>query len=79
MGNLITEAPPLEYLFADAESVTVSGYSAGCYMAHRLQIIHSSKIKGASLFSCWPYGTTLDDVWEGYAADEVDEWFYSSQ
>ena len=79
MGNLLGEAAPLEYLNADPGSVTVSGYSAGCYMAHRLQIIHSSQIKGAALYSCWPYGTTLDEAWEGYQGDEVDEWFYSSQ
>ena len=76
MGSIIgTEA--LDYLNADASSVTVSGFSAGCYMAHRLQIIHSDQIKGAALFSCWPYGTTIDDAWQDYRSDDADEWFYS--
>ena len=79
MGNLLAETAALEYLNADPGSITVSGYAAGCHMAHRLQIIHSSQIKGAALYSCWPYGTTLDEAWEGYRSEEVDEWFYSSQ
>ena len=36
MGNLLEGPTPLEYLNADPDSITVSGYSAGCFMAHRL-------------------------------------------
>ena len=79
MGNFLDGAPPLEYLNADADSITVSGVDAGCYMAHRLQIIHSSRIKGAALFGCWPYGTAVADAWAGYNAEEADEWFFSAQ
>ena len=77
MGNLLGEAPALEYLNADSTSITVSGFSAGCYMAHRLQIIHSDQIKGAALFSCWPYGTSIDDAWADYRSHDADEWWYS--
>ena len=45
---------------ADPRTVTVSGHSAGCLMAHRMNIVHSDTIKGAGLFECWPYGIDYD-------------------
>ena len=45
---------------AFADTVTVSGFSAGCYMSHKLSIIYSETIKGAGLFSCWPYAGVYD-------------------
>ena len=41
---------------ADPNSVTVSGHSAGCFMADEMMMVHSESIKGAGLFQCWPYG-----------------------
>ena len=46
----------LPFMKADPDTVTVSGYSAGCYMAELMQIIHSDTIKGSGLFQCHPYG-----------------------
>ena len=40
----------LPYMNADANSVTISGHSAGCYMSDQMQIVHSETIKGAALF-----------------------------
>ena len=45
---------------ANPDTVLFSGHSAGCYMSHRMQIIHSEVIKGAGLFTCWPYGTEYE-------------------
>ena len=52
----------LPYMNADSTSVTVSGHSAGCYMAERMMIINSATIKGAGLFGCWPYGIPHSDI-----------------
>ena len=46
----------LPYLNAFANTITVSGYSAGCFTSHLMAITNSSTIKGAGLFACWPYG-----------------------
>ena len=48
MGN--GNGVELAYLNGDRLSVTVSGHGAGCYMAERMMMIHSSTIKGAGLF-----------------------------
>lgn len=61
MGNSNTGIS-LPYMNADANSVTVSGHSAGCHMSERMLMIHSSTIKGAGLFACWPYGVDFDDI-----------------
>ena len=57
-GNGVT----LPHMSADPASITISGHSGGCYMAERMMIIHSSTIKGAGLFSCWPYGVDYDSL-----------------
>ena len=46
----------LPFMSADPNSITVSGFSAGCFMSEKLTYIHSSTIKGAALFECLPYG-----------------------
>lgn len=48
-------AESLPYLNADPNTITVSGYSAGCFMAHELSIIYSDEIQGAVLACCWNY------------------------
>ena len=60
----------LPFMRADPNSVTVSGYSAGCYMAELMQIIHSDTIKGAGLFQCHPYGIAW---YTEYIVDNVNE------
>ena len=54
----------LPYLNGDASQVTMSGFSAGCFMAHQMSIIYPDEIKGAVLASCWPYGdqATLQEL-----------------
>ena len=59
----------LPHLNAYADSITVSGFSAGCYMSHRLSIIYSETIKGAGMFACWPYA----GVYDGQDPRSVDE------
>ena len=39
----------LSHLGADPDTVTVSGHSAGCYMADQMHMIHSESIHGAVL------------------------------
>ena len=58
MGNGIE----LPYMNADADSVTVSGFGAGCAMAELMMIVHSESIKGAGLFQCIPYGVEYDET-----------------
>ena len=53
---------PLPYMNADSATVTVSGHSAGCYMAERMMITNSETIKGAGLFTCWPFGIPYADI-----------------
>ena len=50
----------LQHLNANPDTVTVSGFSAGCFMAHRMSVIYSESIQGASLFACWPYAGAYD-------------------
>ena len=57
MGN--KPSIDLPHLNAEPDTVTISGGSAGCYMAHRLSIINSDAIKGAGLFFCWAFDTDL--------------------
>ena len=52
MGNY----PTLPYLDANEHTVTVSGFEAGCSMAHRFSVIYSGEVAGAAFFNCWPYG-----------------------
>ena len=42
----------------------MSGFSAGCFMAHQMSIIYPDEINGAVLTCCWSYGdkTTFDGV-----------------
>ena len=44
---------------ADPNSVTVSGYSAGCHMADKMMMMYSGSIKGMACYAGWPYGTDL--------------------
>ena len=46
----------LPYLNAEANTVTFSGFSAGCFMSHQMSIIYPDEIAGVGLFCCWPYG-----------------------
>ena len=56
---------------ADANSVTISGHSAGCYMTDQMMIVHSESIKGAGLFQCWPFGM-LDMTSDIYTTSSED-------
>ena len=78
MGGNIT----LPYMNADANSVTVSGHSAGCYMSDQMMMIHSATIKGAGLFQCWPFGmiyydgdiyTATQEDLTAFSIDQVDD------
>ena len=42
----------------------MSGFSAGCFMAHEMSIIYPDEVNGAVLTCCWSYGdkTTFDGV-----------------
>jgi hypothetical protein len=44
-------------LGADADSITMSGFSSGAFMTNIQAIIHSDKIKGIGLLNGGPYGT----------------------
>ena len=44
---------------ADADSITMSGFSSGAFMTNIQAIIHSDKIKGIGLLSGGPYGTWI--------------------
>ena len=57
MGSSSSSTASLPCMGADANTLTVSGHSAGCYMSERMLLIHSDIIRGAGLFQCWPYGT----------------------
>ena len=61
MGNY----PTLPYLEANKHTVTVSGFEAGCAMAHQFSIIYSGEVAGAVLFNCWPYGVDYDTLING--------------
>ena len=67
MGDTIS----LPYMSADPNSVTVSGHSAGCYMAQEMAIVKSATIHGAGLFQCWSF-EMLDnqDLWLDSATNE---------
>ena len=45
---------PIRYV--DVDSITVSGFSAGAFMASQLLVIHSDIIKGAGVVCGGPYG-----------------------
>ena len=45
----------LPALNAEPNTVTVSGFSAGAYFSHRLQIIFSEEFKGMAAFAGVPY------------------------
>ena len=49
-------AEPLPYLNANPNTVTFSGFSAGCFMSHQMSMIYSDEIQGAVLACCWPLG-----------------------
>ena len=69
MGN--TESASLPYMNANPDTITMSGNSAGCFMAHQMQIIHSETIKGVALYACWPYATSIDSPHNGLTASEI--------
>ena len=68
MGNGIK----LPYMDADADSVTVSGFGAGCTMSELMMIVHSESIRGAGLFQCIPYGIKYDET-EIFSEDATPE------
>lgn len=47
----------LPNLGADADSITMSGFSSGSFMTNIQALVHSDKIKGIGLLSGGPYGT----------------------
>jgi poly(3-hydroxybutyrate) depolymerase len=47
--------PALPRLAADGDRVTVSGLSAGAYMASQLAVAHSARIRGVGVFAGGPY------------------------
>ena len=55
---------------ADQTQITMSGFSAGCFMAHQMSIIYPDVVKGVVLANCGPYGdkatlsayTTAEDL-----------------
>lgn len=51
----------LPSLGADADTVTMSGYSGGSYFAAQQAVINSDVIKGAGMFNGGPYGTSVID------------------
>jgi len=54
----------LPFLNGDPDQVTMSGFSAGCFMAHQMSIIYPDEVNGAVLTCCWSYGdkNTFDGV-----------------
>ena len=69
MGN--SQPGKLPYMDANPDTITMSGNSAGCFMAHRMSIIHSETIKGVGLFACWPYGTSIESPENGLTAEQI--------
>ena len=63
MGATESTEPGVQLPFqnADPNSVTISGYSAGCNMADRMMKIHSASIQGMACYAGWPYGATLEE------------------
>ena len=55
---------------ADATTITISGYSAGAYFAHRVHVVFSEDIKGVAAFCGVPYIDPLYD-WKGNADDDA--------
>ena len=48
--------PPLPELSIDATRISVSGISAGAYMAHQVHLVFSRTVDGAALIAGGPYG-----------------------
>ena len=59
-------AEPLPALGADAAALTVSGLSAGAYMAVQFQVAHSAVVKGAAALAGGPYYCAQGNVWTAY-------------
>lgn len=55
------DAPPLPALGADARHTSVSGLSAGAYMAVQIQVAHSASIVGAGVIAGGPYYCAAGD------------------
>ncbi len=56
-------AERLPALGADAEGVTVSGVSAGGYMAVQFHVAHSSSVRGAGALAAGPYYCAMGSLW----------------
>lgn len=54
--------PPLPALNIDPARVSVSGLSAGAYMAQQLHMAYSDRIAGAALLAGGPYGCAAGDL-----------------
>jgi poly(3-hydroxybutyrate) depolymerase len=59
-------ADPLPALGASASEVTVSGLSAGGFMAVQLHVAHSAIVKGAGVVAGGPYYCAQGSVWTAY-------------
>jgi len=53
-------------LHADVSAVTVSGVSAGGYMAVQVHVAHSASVKGAGVIAGGPYYCAMGSVWTAY-------------
>jgi poly(3-hydroxybutyrate) depolymerase len=56
-------APPLPALGADLDRLTVSGISAGGYMAVQFQVAHSALVKGVGVLAGGPYECAEGSTW----------------
>ncbi len=59
-------AEPLPALGAQASQVTVSGLSAGGFMAVQLHVAHSRLVSGAGVIAGGPYYCARDSLWSAY-------------
>jgi len=59
-------AERLPALGADASAVTVSGVSAGGYMAVQMHVAHSATVKGAGILAGGPYYCAQGSLWTAY-------------
>lgn len=51
---------PLPHLALNPQTITVSGFSSGAFMAVQMHVAHSSLIKGIAVFAGGPFGCARD-------------------
>lgn len=62
-GAAAESPPPLPALGAQLSQLTVSGISAGGYMAVQFQVAHSSLVAGAGVLAAGPYDCAEGSTW----------------